>query len=260
MKNIFQSLAIAFSMYSTIPMPQFIWKKENMNYALCFFPLIGLIIGGLVYGWFFLAQLLSLNMVLTACGATLIPLAITGGIHMDGFCDTVDALSSHASWEKKQEILKDPHVGTFAILGSMAYFLLSFSLWTQYEPTSITLFLLCFSFALSRCLSGILVVTIRSARQEGLVATFSQLADKKLSAIILFIQASVYLALLIWISPSLGILLFLAAGLSVLYSLRVIQKDFGGMSGDLAGYFLQLCELSFLLAIVSYQLILPLLN
>ena len=62
------------------------------------------------------------------------------------------------------------------------------------------------------------------------------------------------------ISPSLGILLFLAAGLSVLYSLRVIQKDFGGMSGDLAGYFLQLCELSFLLAVVSYQLILPLLN
>jgi adenosylcobinamide-GDP ribazoletransferase len=260
MKNLFQSLAIAFSMYSTIPMPQFIWRKENMNYALCFFPLIGLIIGGVLYGWFFLAQLLSLNLVLTACGATLIPLAITGGIHMDGFCDTVDALSSHASQEKKQDILKDPHVGTFAILGSMAYFLFTFSLWSQYSSTPLTNLILGFSFALSRSLSGILVIVLRSARQEGLVATFSQLAHKKITAIFLLIQTSLYLTLIVWLAPSLGILLFLAVGLSVLYSLRVIQKDFGGMSGDLAGYFLQLCELIFLLTVVSYQLILPLLN
>ena len=260
MKNLFQSLAIAFSMYSTIPMPQFIWRKENMNYALCFFPLIGLIIGGVLYGWFFLAQLLSLNLVLTACGATLIPLAITGGIHMDGFCDTVDALSSHASQEKKQEILKDPHVGTSAILGSMAYFLFTFSLWSQYSSTPLTNLILGFSFALSRSLSGILVIVLRSARQEGLVATFSQLAHKKITAIFLLIQTSLYLTLIVWLAPSLGILLFLAVGLSVLYSLRVIQKDFGGMSGDLAGYFLQLCELIFLLTVVSYQLILPLLN
>ena len=260
MKNIFQSLAIAFSMYSTIPMPQFIWRKENLNYALCFFPLIGLIIGGVLYGWFFLAQLLSLNLVLTACGATLIPLAITGGIHMDGFCDTVDALSSHASQEKKQDILKDPHVGTFAILGSMAYFLFTFSLWSQYSSTPLTNLILGFSFALSRSLSGILVIVLRSARQEGLVATFSQLAHKKITAIFLLIQTSLYLTLIVWLAPSLGILLFLAVGLSVLYSLRVIQKDFGGMSGDLAGYFLQLCELIFLLTVVSYQLILPLLN
>ena len=260
MKNLFQSLAIAFSMYSTIPMPQFIWRKENMNYALCFFPLIGLIIGGVLYGWFFLAQLLSLNLVLTACGATLIPLAITGGIHMDGFCDTVDALSSHASQEKKQDILKDPHVGTFAILGSMAYFLFTFSLWSQYSSTPLTNLILGFSFALSRSLSGMLVIVLRSARQEGLVATFSQLAHKKITAIFLLIQTSLYLTLIVWLAPSLGILLFLAVGLSVLYSLRVIQKDFGGMSGDLAGYFLQLCELIFLLTVVSYQLILPLLN
>ncbi len=179
---------------------------------------------------------------------------------MDGFCDTADALSSHASQEKKQDILKDPHVGTFAILGSMAYFLFTFSLWSQYSSTPLTNLILGFSFALSRSLSGILVIVLRSARQEGLVATFSQLAHKKITAIFLLIQTSLYLTLIVWLAPSLGILLFLAVGLSVLYSLRVIQKDFGGMSGDLAGYFLQLCELIFLLTVVSYQLILPLLN
>ena len=41
------SLAIAFSMYSRIPMPQVEWTGRRMRYAMCFFPLIGLVIGGL---------------------------------------------------------------------------------------------------------------------------------------------------------------------------------------------------------------------
>ena len=35
--NLLKNIAVAFSMYSKIPMPQFAWTKENMRYALCFF-------------------------------------------------------------------------------------------------------------------------------------------------------------------------------------------------------------------------------
>ena len=42
--NLLGSLAIAFSMYSRIPMPQVSWTKERMKYAMCFFPLIGVVI------------------------------------------------------------------------------------------------------------------------------------------------------------------------------------------------------------------------
>ena len=45
MEKLWNSFKIAFSMYSKIPMPASDWKKENMRYIMCFFPLIGVIIG-----------------------------------------------------------------------------------------------------------------------------------------------------------------------------------------------------------------------
>lgn len=45
---------IAFSMYSRIPMPMFEWKEEDMKYAMCFFPAIGMVIGAVFYGMFLL--------------------------------------------------------------------------------------------------------------------------------------------------------------------------------------------------------------
>ena len=46
MKKFYHSFLIAFSMYSKIPMPQCEWNEENMAYAMCFFPWIGVAIGG----------------------------------------------------------------------------------------------------------------------------------------------------------------------------------------------------------------------
>ena len=45
-----------------------------------------------------------------------IPLVITGGFHVDGFMDTMDALCSNQGRERKLEILKDPHTGAFACI------------------------------------------------------------------------------------------------------------------------------------------------
>ena len=46
----------------------------------------------------------------------LLPAAVTGGIHLDGYCDTVDALASHGTPARRQEILKDPHIGAFGVI------------------------------------------------------------------------------------------------------------------------------------------------
>ena len=52
--NLIRSFFIAFSMYSKIPMPRTDWTKESMRYAMCFFPVIGAVIGGLLYLWIYL--------------------------------------------------------------------------------------------------------------------------------------------------------------------------------------------------------------
>ena len=114
--TIFQTIAVAFSMFSAVPMPQFDWNRKNMCYVLLAFPLIGVLIGlvcraaDLLCGW------LALPAILRGAVFCVIPFVLTGGIHLDGYADTCDALASHADPVKKQEILKDPHVGSFAVM------------------------------------------------------------------------------------------------------------------------------------------------
>ena len=52
--NVLRSLCMCFLMYSRIPAPKVEWKDENMAYAMCFFPLVGLIEGVLLYLWYLL--------------------------------------------------------------------------------------------------------------------------------------------------------------------------------------------------------------
>ena len=104
---IFNSLIIAIAMYSKIPMPQAEWNEKNMRYAMCFFPVVGVVIGAAEFAaGYALLHWLHCKPLLFSVAMTLIPVLITGGIHLDGFADTVDAMSSYAERERRLEILK----------------------------------------------------------------------------------------------------------------------------------------------------------
>ena len=118
-----KSLISAFLMYSRIPMPQIGWTEENRRYALCWFPMIGLVNGGLLLGWYWLAAQFSLSSLLFGVIAVCIPLLVTGGIHLDGFCDVEDARASCAEKSRKLEIMSDPHIGSFAVMHLVLYLL-----------------------------------------------------------------------------------------------------------------------------------------
>ena len=125
------SLFSAFLMYSRIPMPKTEWKEENRRYSLGFFPLIGVVICGILAFWRWLCLEKGLGDIFFSVGAVCIPVLVTGGIHVDGFCDVTDARSSFASREKRLEILSDPHIGSFAVIRIILYFLLQMALFTK---------------------------------------------------------------------------------------------------------------------------------
>lgn len=106
LKKIGKSIAIAFSMYSKIPMVQFEWKEEDMRYSMCFFPLVGIVIGLLSWCWWLFCQQFDIGKMCFAFVGIAIILLVTGGIHMDGYMDTMDALHSYGSREKKTGNLK----------------------------------------------------------------------------------------------------------------------------------------------------------
>ena len=242
MKTLFRSIAMAFSMFSVVPMPMVEWKKENMKYMLCALPLVGVVIGLALCVWLSLCQWLNIGTILFAAGMTVIPLAISGGIHMDGFCDTVDALSSHASPERKREILKDSHAGAFAVIFTAAYFLLYFALCAEVGRGWIAVILAGIHHTFARALGALAGVAFPGSGSSGMLASFREGADKKAAAI-LAVWCALCAVGLILLAPVSGLFCTLAA-VVLLLGVRVMsQKEFGGMSGDLAGYLITLSEL-----------------
>lgn len=238
-----KSLIIALQTYSRIPMPQVDWDDKSMKYVFCFFPLVGAFVGGFEILWFFLAGILELNSFVYAAVAAVIPILVTGAIHMDGFCDTVDALSSHQSRERMLEILKDSHAGAFAIIFCGVWILCYFAFWTTVHVSWNYLFAVCFGFILSRALSGLAIANFKSAREKGMLAGFAGPAKKSTVTITMLVYIVLSIACIIIFARWLGVIIVAVNLLIFWYYKYLSYKKFGGITGDLAGWFLQLCEL-----------------
>ena len=222
MNQLWNSFKIAFSMYSRIPVPGSEWTKEHMKYTLCFFPAVGVIVGLLVICWSDFSRFLDFGMPARTAGLTLIPVIVTGGIHMDGFMDTADALGSFRGREKKLLILKDPHCGAFAVLSCVCYFLAYGGAVSEIGRGN--LLILAWGFVLSRALSAFSIASFPMAKETGLAAGSA--------------------AVMCFLNPAAGLLCIGGAVLSFVWYYRISMKQFGGITGDLAGWFLQICELS----------------
>lgn len=240
-----KSLCTALLMYSRIPVPQVAWKEENRRYALCFFPLVGAVIGGLLIGWRALCTMFVIGQPVFAAGAMALPLLVTGGIHMDGFLDVTDARASCADRQRKLEILSDPHIGSFAVIWGGVYLIVQTALLAQLTDFRQTC-ALAVGYVLSRTLSGLAAVGFRAAKHEGSLYSFVQPAHKRITVTVLLILAAGACAGMIVLAPLQGGIGVLGALLTLLYYRRSAYLTFGGVTGDTAGWFLQLCELAVL--------------
>lgn len=240
MKILLETVAVAFSMFSALPVPQFPWNQRNMRWMLGAFPLVGLAAGGACWGWWALCAALRLPDVLRGAGLCLLPVVITGGVHLDGYADVSDALASHTPPERRQEILKDPHLGAFAAIRLGCYLLADFALWTALPRYDGPAFVM--AFCLSRCLSGLAVASFPLANRSGLARSFAEAADRRRLAGALGTLAAL-LALGLCLRGAAGAAMALASAGAFFRLWRVSRRDFGGLSGDLSGWFLQTAEL-----------------
>ena len=241
---------IAFSMYSKIPMPASEWSKENMKYALGFLPLVGVVIGAIVClaAWGFDLLGIEDGQLFRVCVLTVIPVLVSGGIHLDGFLDVSDALSSWQEKERRLEILKDSHAGAFAVISGISYFVLY--LGAAGEVTEACLPVICLAFSVSRTFSALSVENFPNANPKGTAAAFGKNSLKrKVNAAL-----AVYLILLtgggVLLDPLLGVLLMAAAALCFAFYHHMAMKYFGGITGDLAGFYVCVSELAMILTVV----------
>lgn len=248
--TVLRAVLLAFAMFSRIPVPQVSFDEKAQKYALLFLPLVGLAVGLALWGFLALAKLLAFGTILTAAGLTLLPVLITGGIHLDGFCDTVDALASHASPERRREILRDPHAGAFAAVFASAYFLAYFALCAEgaFIKNAAPMFALL--HVLSRSLGGALALGVPASSEQGLLASFQRAADRRACLGGLVGVSALCAAALTLADLLRGPAMAAGALLALLYVRRSAKRDFGGMSGDLVGFYIQFSELIMLLCAV----------
>ena len=247
--SVFRSFIIAVSMYSKIPMPQFAWKEKDMRYAICFFPVVGVITGLVQYLLNFCLEKEFLTAWEYVIASAVVPLLIIGGIHLDGFMDVSDALHSYAPAEKKLEIMKDPHIGAFAVISLLAPGLLWIGALMELSVhmTKGIAAAMPFIYVLSRIFSGMALVWFPAARKDGLLYTFASAAHKKTVRITLICTAVFCGCMLLWLSPAAGLLLLLfCLGFLAFYRVYAM-RIFGGITGDTEGWFLCLEELFMLL-------------
>ncbi|MCI8512832.1 MAG: adenosylcobinamide-GDP ribazoletransferase [Lachnospiraceae bacterium] len=246
-----KALIIAFSMYSRLPMPVFLWEEKDRKRAMWFFPLVGVVVGA--FFWLSFLLFAGERMAGSFGGAVLtaVPLFVTGGIHMDGLLDTFDARASNGDRGRKLEILKDSHVGAFAVIGGCMYLILYYGACTRlfFRGAIVT----AAGFALSRAVCGLLVASLPGAREKGMLADFIKGTDARGTVWVMtgYIAAAAFLMLVC--APLRAVFALFASAAAGFYCRHVMLKEFGGITGDLAGYCTQVCELGIVLSQAMYE-------
>ena len=236
-----QTIAVAFAMFSALPVPQFAWKEEDMRYTLCFFPWVGAVIGLCFLLWNRFAGVYGIPSTARAAVGAVLPLAISGGFHADGFMDTMDALHSYRDRERKLEILKDSHIGAFAAIMLALYYMIDIAAISEIH-TQKAVSALAAVFFLARCFSGIAVMTLQPAKKEGLLYTFASSAQKVRVKAALYFQTVLCVVLMLLVSGWYGAAAIGAVLLSFFYFKKKSYKELGGITGDTAGFFVTVCE------------------
>ena len=127
MKTYFHAFAMCQSMFCSIPFPGNIWDEKARDKMLLFLPIVGLEIGAIWAFLTWLCKVLNLPVLVKGLILSVYPYLVTGFIHLDGYMDVTDAVKSYRSLERRREILKDSHVGAFAVIGIVLLLLAQFA-------------------------------------------------------------------------------------------------------------------------------------
>ena len=245
MKKYLYAFVMCQSMFCAIPAPQ-AWDEKAKDKMLLFLPIVGLEIGALWAALAWLCKLLNLPALVAGLALCAYPFLITGFIHLDGFMDVTDAVKSWRDLERRREILKDSHVGSFAVIGIALLMLAQFAFFSS-APAKANFLILIFVPAISRCCSSLAVTGMKPM-------STSQYADQKKPKshiVALSIMLCIFLAAGFLLCGKYG---FALVGCLAGYGLALLRayRSLDGMNGDIAGFALTIGELC---AVVVYALI-----
>lgn len=252
----FRKIMAALMLYSKLPVPGFKWKDEDFNDAIAYLPVVGIVIGLLQLLVFKLSYYANLPMVVKTIIWLLIPLLITGGFHIDGFMDTQDAIKSYKEKAEKLEILKDPHIGAFSVISLVTYGLSYFAALYLVLDKGKNAYI--YQIMVVSCLVRFAAVWIslkfKSAKSEGMLNRETKNVSK-VSRVIAVIFGILSVICVVYISIPSSVVMLTAMILFILYYKKKMYKEFGGVTGDLIGYFICTSQLLCIIILAVFAII-----
>ena len=222
-------------------------SPELLGSAVSWYPVVGLVIGSilLVTAWA-LHDILGIWPSVSAVLVTIIWVAVTGAIHLDGLADCADAVIGGHSPQRKLEIMKDTNCGVGAVAAVVLILLLKVSAITVLIAQQ-AWFLLLVAPLVARIVLVGCIATIPYIRDGGLGAGLQSNLDTRELVII-----SGLCAILVVIISAAVFLVSIAAGaLAFLIILWTIVRPVNGATGDVYGALVEMGEALVLVGLVS---------
>lgn len=239
--HIIRGIAVAFSTYSKIPMPQFVWKEEDMRYSMCFFPWIGAVIGAILWGMVSVVCVIGNQYACIYSDISCAPAYYHRGLPCGwvyGYHGCIAFVSAQRA--KTGNFKGFPHWSFFCDqAGGIRVDLCGGSFPDCGLPCAGSVLLWIFPVPLPEWSErGLLPF-----RKNGWDAlSFASTAHERGVKGALYAQTLLCVLFMLWLSLLAGILAVAAAFAVFGYYRWRSYREFGGITGDTAGYFLTLCE------------------
>ncbi len=234
-------IALTFLTRLPLPAPKVEVTSEEFTRSYRYYPLVGLVLGLLLW---LMARALVLYFPPLVLGALLLSaeLMLTGGLHLDGFMDSMDGLLSARTPERILEIMKDSRVGAHACMALIGLLLLKFTLLASLNPAQFSILLV--MPMLSRWVFQIGVIGFPYARPQGLGKGIHETTHWAP----FLLTGSIVLGISFYLAGLAGLIAFGVCILTITFLASRISSLLGGLTGDLYGAFIELSEVVCLLA------------
>ncbi len=244
--NPLTDLALAWGLLTSLPLP---FSPPGGNASLgrsaAFYPLVGLILGGILAGagWFLY---LFLPPVVAAAILLVLWVGLTGMLHLDGFMDSCDGLLPPRERERRLEIMKDSRVGAFGVVAVILLLLVKYNA-LAFLPVDNRLGTLITVPVLARWAMTWVMARYPLARSDGMGVLFTAGLGWPQVGLASAVALLVAVMLLTW----LGLLLLGITWLTATLVARLALARIGGLTGDVYGAICEVVEAVLLVVVVA---------
>jgi len=231
----------AFQFLTILPLNIKRFKEELLAESTIYFPLVGLTLGGFIVGLeYCLSGMLPLQIISILQIAFLA--LITGGLHLDGFADTIDGIGCPKSPEERMQAMKDSRVGSMGAVALIFLLILKYNSLALISHSLKTYAALIFPLV-SRW-GMVLAIFLSSQKSHTGVGHMFQKQIKEKH----FIMSSILpFMLIIYLFQSLGLIALIGFSFMVFVIFSLLLKIFGKITGDHFGFINETTELIVLL-------------